>query len=45
MGVAFSPAADFIHINAAGGLSITDVRHKPYVIKKALRLEWLMLIL
>lgn len=31
MGNAFSPAADFTHINAAGGLSITAIRQKTYV--------------
>ncbi|AYL99626.1 serpin family protein [Mucilaginibacter celer] len=31
MGIAFSDLADFTRINAAGGLSITEVKHKTYI--------------
>ena len=31
MGIAFTREADFTKINAAGGLQITDVKHKAYV--------------
>lgn len=31
MGIAFSPGADFMRINPAGGLSISDVLHKTYI--------------
>ncbi|HVN48140.1 MAG TPA: serpin family protein [Bacteroidota bacterium] len=31
MGIAFSPAADFTHIDSAGGIAISDVLHKTFI--------------